>query len=271
LFTQIRAVVVAVLLCALLLTSASPVAALGYLGILAGRPISGDAQGSCQGTAYGKVGGLLVLFTAWHCRNGRTDGSNVIGPDGGVIGYLGFYHQGNSHDVDYIVIQDYPHPTSGLNTIYRGNPGYTPYYWTITGNPYSLGCPDIGGTGAVPWGSTVLQDFNPTITSTWSFTSSTTVAFEKYLVTGTYPNVECTVETTQSPITGYGTAGASGGSEILAGHATVWGIASGWWDKNGNGTGPDSSDGTVTTPMREGLLALNYQTATRLCYTSTCS
>jgi hypothetical protein len=137
LFTKLRAAVIAALLSASLFISATPVAA-SFTGNLAGRPINGNATQTCQGTAYGKVGGQLVLFTAWHCRSstGYTlDGTPVTGPTGYAIGTWGTRHEGNSHDLDYIVLYSDSHPTTGLNTIYRGNPGYQPYYWTITSQP----------------------------------------------------------------------------------------------------------------------------------------
>lgn len=261
-FTKIRMAVTAALLTAsMFFVTASPAAATGYTGILAGRPINGNASQTCQGTAYGKVGGVLVLFTAWHCRGPAADGSAAYGPNGQVIGSYGYLHQGNSHDLDYIVIQAYDHPTTGLNTIYRGNPGYTPYYWTITSQPYQnhLTCNELEAT--VAWGTGVYQNFQSTNLSAFPFRSGTTVWWQDFHSDDHYPWVACTVKVTQTVQTAYKD---SGSSFILQGYATVFGIASSSWYTS------DGVQHLLITPMSEGLLALNYQTATSLCTTSTC-
>ena len=123
---------------------------------LAGRPISGgyDANihgGNCQGIAYGRVDGRLVLFTANHCRfsNGVINpedrsGQPVYGPNGSRIGVWGPTSTvASTHDLTFIYIDAAAKPAN-TNRIYRGpynGAGGVDDWWVMTGQPtVDMGC-----------------------------------------------------------------------------------------------------------------------------------
>ena len=143
------------------LTLPTPVAAADPTN-LAGRPISGGYDpniggGNCQGIAYGRVNGALVLFVPHHCRhhsefiNGKwvqvvnsmdRSGMVVYGPNGTRIGTWGpLSTPSATHDLSFIYIDAASKPTNA-NQIYRGPDPAAADWWTMTAQPTSTssGC-----------------------------------------------------------------------------------------------------------------------------------
>lgn len=155
----------------------TPGPAFGFNGpLLAGRPIRDDGQEmQCQGVAYARVGGAIVLLTADHCRNYadspggaiyyhnlntgvRTNGDVVIGSwgpgknDGGA--------SWANNDLAFINLFNPYVPAVGLNQVYRGAVAGNDW-WTITTNPTPAdGRDDYPKGGA--WPDTTYQSFQVT-------------------------------------------------------------------------------------------------------------
>lgn len=123
----------------------------------AGRPISGGYDpniggGNCQGIAYGRVAGALVLFVPHHCRYGKEcsgclnsmdrSGMVVYGANGTRIGTWGpLSTPSATHDLTFIYIDAASKPTYA-NRIYRGPDPAASDWWTLTAQPTSTtsGC-----------------------------------------------------------------------------------------------------------------------------------
>lgn len=155
----------------------TPGPAFGFNGpLLAGRPIRDDGQEmQCQGVAYARVGGAIVLLTANHCRNyADTPGGQVyyhhlnagVRTNGDVL--IGFWGPGTGdggetwadNDLAFIILIDPYIPANSRNQVYRGAVAGNDW-WTITTNPTAAdGCSDYPKGGA--WPDTTYQNFQIT-------------------------------------------------------------------------------------------------------------
>jgi hypothetical protein len=263
---KLRTVVASVIVAATAVTTLNVQPAFAaYTVNLAGRPIGGDASTSCQGLAYGRAGGQLVLFTAAHCQGGTdaqrraVSGTNVIGPNGQALGFWTYQGAGWDHDLTYIVLYSGMHP-SALNQVFHGT-GVSPGYWTITRNPSAaLSCASLGSE--TPWGTGVSHNFQPTVTSNFIYTGGVITGFAYH------PDSQhCLVQTNigwNGP-----TDKDSGSSFILSGYTnTVFGIATSQDDT--------SLHRLQLNPLYEGLNDLNTYWAAQnhtgawLCQTASC-
>lgn len=265
-----------------------PAPAFGFTGpLLAGRPIRDDGQEmQCQGLAYARVGGVIVLLTADHCRKYsdtpggtayyhnlnqgvRTNGDVVIGAwgpgknDGGA--------SWANNDLTFIILFNPYIPAAGLNQVYRGDVtgnGYTgDDNWNITTNPGPAdGCAGFPAGGAFP--DTSYHNFQATKTSTTKYRSGHVIAFVdaqggQWSYDPNLPNDTCNLQTDFS----VHSTGVDSGSPFIrySDQTTVNGIATGQWGGK-----------LFFNPLYEGLNDMNTYyvaqngTGAWLCQTSTC-
>lgn len=209
--TRVTSFLVIVMLLISTLATAPPVLASATTN-LAGRPITGYADEWCQGTAYGRVDGSIVLFTAAHCRpNGGAPGSSngvaVKNISGQTIGT--FWETGgvSVYDMAYIKLNAGFVP-SNPNQIFAGDLGNngTDNWWTIT---YKWGhsafaCPSIdsyfGSNG------TIYHNFQQYILYNEAARSGTILGYwGAYNGTAAY----CQVRISQTRHVGYKDSGSS--------------------------------------------------------------
>jgi hypothetical protein len=269
------------LVAGIMVTGARPVSA-AYTGNLAGRPMGGYADAEshgqvgpngCMGTAYGRVNGYKVLFTAGHCEadpNSGGPGAAVYAPDGSVLGWWGVNNTGaEQHDLAWVKLAgNFP---SNPNQIYRGDYG-TVDWWTINGQPTKIdgGC----GTGPSAYDNVALfQNWQLTTSTTYVFRSGFGVGWGYFDGHQDSTNF-CTINTSiLAPLWSNGTPARSSGAPIIeVGHATVMGISSHAFSQDGGATWYMN-----VTPLFEGMYAVNYYythngytQGAYLCYTASC-
>lgn len=247
---------------ALMLPMAGTVAAADYDGNdnLAGRPIRGTATDWCQGMAYGRINGQMVLFTSGHCyadttgTSGLDVGDDIYNSVGVRLGVLGDKRGAWDKDLGFIWLADGKYPSTGLNKIFRGDNEY----WTIT-QPYpsnDISCDNIkyGGTFN-SWPRGVYHNFQTTITSNYPKRYGGVTGFSSYTDAS-----HCTLQTNlewHGPtyadsgssfiLTGYGDQVFAGASSVTCrcegGTIQVTPVYSGihaldnFWEANGNNLG----------------------------------
>jgi hypothetical protein len=254
---RLRTLFSSLLVASLLFVSAPKVDA-SYTVNLAGRPIMGSAYTWCQGVAYGRVDGALVLFTANHCADGRGQGDIVLDPNGSMLGSWHYTGHSEEHDLAWIELIAGAHP-SNLNQVYRG--GFAPTdYATIT-QPYpssSLSCASIDSRFGVAtsqyFQNTTQSIANPRtghITGYTWYTPST----NQCLVQTDIPAQCCGIKDSGSPFGLYGFS------------YTMFALA----------TGGANGGGLQVTPLYEGIHAIDdfyYARGNHLgafmCYTASC-
>lgn len=132
---------------------------------LAGRPIDGSADSSCQGTVYGRVDGVMVLWTANHCNEGV--GNPVYNADGNVIGLWMSKTIGAPWDLAAISLYPGFYPPDNRNLIYKGNGTWwsNGYKMPVTG----LSCNNLEDTFTYHSNLTVYQSWQPYLTASNSY------------------------------------------------------------------------------------------------------
>jgi hypothetical protein len=241
----------AMLLVGSLFVGVSGAAAVTYNGSLAGRPIDGNAASTCQGLAYGRVNGLVVLFTAAHCAG--AGGTVVNGPNGRLGTWMADVG-GAAHDLAAILL-DYGNYPSNKNQIFRGNGGQ---WWTITQAIPSanIGCVGLAGR----FGNTIYQNFNHSLVSDDTWRDGHDTSF--YSHASDYSS--CLINT---DIVYHSLYKDSGSSFLMYGYTNqVLGIAT---LRNGSNL--------VFTPAFEGITALNNYwkshgsaQGAHFCYSASC-
>jgi hypothetical protein len=246
----------------LLLALASPAVVSGATPpFVAGRPITGrmsDANG-CQGTAYGRVNGEMVIFTAWHCMEGagQLPGDAVKFYDGRTLGWWGRDALGAQHDLAYVRLASGMIPTSGRNRVYQGRSEGADQWWTITRMP-SIGCVAMA-TGDY-WNRATWANYHSSMGDTRLFSVGKTVRMFSQAATD-----RCTVLTT-NPWHGDGSRDSGTSVMMIDQPGTVWGMMT-----------ARSGSQLIATPMKDGLDDINwfythngYTKGAYLCQTSLC-
>lgn len=247
---------------------------------VAGSPISGGYDpniggGNCQGTAYGRVDGAFVLFTANHCRYHLENGENVLNPEdrsgepvygrnGTQIGTWGpLSSAGSVHDLTFIYINASSKP-SNANKVFRGPISGASDWWTMTAQPTS----DFGCDGSnLLSGAAVHQNAQPVSGAlTAIYRSSSTQFGYGFGPVGSGLTRNCTVKVSNTVRFNVFVESASPyvsslGTDKLLGHAT------GQWSGGG------CASACITfTPIYHGIEHLDsfFGGVTRLCITAAC-